>query len=215
MSLPQGTLFDSDTPLALGSHAFVLPGLALPYVPELLPALDAIQRVAPFRHMVTPGGFEMSVQLTNCGALGWVTDRHGYRYTAHDPATGQPWPPMPPSFLHLAREAAARAGFDDFTPDACLINCYEPGSRMSLHQDRNEQDLFAPVVSVSLGLPAIFQFGGLTRSGRPARVPLVHGDVVVWGGPDRLRYHGVLPIEDGLHPLLGARRINFTLRRAA
>jgi alkylated DNA repair protein (DNA oxidative demethylase) len=189
-------------------------GAALPFVDRLLPALDMIQSVAPFRHMVTPGGFEMSVGLTNCGTLGWTTDRRGYRYTKEDPITGLPWPAMPGVFMNLAKHAATRAGFPDFIPDACLINRYVPGARLSLHQDKNEADFSKPIVSVSLGIPAVFQFGGMARSDKPVRVPLTHGDVAVWGGVDRMRYHGVLPLKEATHPLLGAQRINFTFRKA-
>lgn len=199
---------------AIGSGAFVLPGFALPFAGELLPALRAVAQDAPFRHMVTPGGFTMSVALTNCGALGWTSDRRGYRYSPTDPDTGQPWPAMPESFARLAREAAAAAGFDGFAPDACLVNRYQPGARLSLHQDKDERDYGAPIVSVSLGMPAVFLFGGLERSGKAARIPLQHGDVVVWGGEDRLRYHGVLPLKDQPHPALGSLRINLTFRKA-
>ncbi len=200
--------------IALGEAAFVLRGFALAEAPALLAAVDAIAVQAPLRHMVTPGGFEMSVALTNCGALGWTTDRRGYRYTARDPQTDRPWPPLPACFLRLAREAAAKAGFPGFVPDACLINRYVPGARLSLHQDKDEQDYDAPIVSVSLGIPAVFLWGGHRRTDKTQRVPLFHGDVVVWGGPDRLRYHGVLPLKAAEHPLLGAQRINLTLRRA-
>jgi alkylated DNA repair protein (DNA oxidative demethylase) len=165
--------------------------------------------------MVTPGGFRMSVAMTNCGSYGWVTDRNGYRYDAVDPESGKEWPRMPESLLQLAVDAAARAGFKGFVPDACLINRYEPGARMSLHQDRNERDFDQPIVSVSLGLPAVFLFGGSKRADKPRRVELRHGDVMVWGGPSRLRYHGVMPLRDGLHPVVGRHRINLTLRRAA
>ncbi|HWZ49074.1 MAG TPA: DNA oxidative demethylase AlkB, partial [Herbaspirillum sp.] len=195
---------------ALGARAFVLRGFALPYVEELLPALEAVLQAAPFRHMVTPGGFRMSVGLSNCGALGWTSDRRGYRYTEIDPESGRPWPAMPAVFMRLAQAAAAAAGFADFVPDACLINRYEPGAKMSLHQDRDEHDLEAPVVSISLGIAAIFQFGGDRRSDKAQRVPLFHGDVVVWGGPDRLRYHGVLPVKSAQHRLMGDCRINMT-----
>ncbi|AMO99058.1 2OG-Fe(II) oxygenase superfamily protein [Collimonas arenae] len=164
----------------LAQDAFVLRGFAIPYVPELLPALAAIQQAAPFRHLVTPGGLRMSVALTNCGRLGWTSDRHGYRYTATDPDSGRPWPAMPAVFLRLAQAAAAQAGFDAFMPDACLVNRYEPGTKLSLHQDKDEQDYNAPIVSVSLGIPALFQFGGHARSDKTERVPLFHGDVVVW-----------------------------------
>jgi alkylated DNA repair protein (DNA oxidative demethylase) len=198
----------------LGPAAMVLRGFALPYVRELMPAIEAIEAVSPFRNMVTPGGFTMSVALTNCGALGWTTDRHGYRYTTTDPATGAPWPAMPEVFFRLANEAAAAAGFDGFKPDACLINRYLPGSRLSLHQDKDERDYDAPIVSVSLGMRATFLFGGQVRTDPTAKVPLQHGDVVVWGGTDRLRYHGVLPLKDEPHALLGSQRINFTFRQA-
>lgn len=199
---------------SLGPQATVLRGFARSRVDALLPALETVQAASPFRHMVTPGGFAMSVALTNCGRLGWTTDRRGYRYTPLDPDHGQPWPAMPAVFADLAREAAAAAGFEGFQPDACLVNRYLPGARMSLHQDRNERDLEAPVVSVSLGMAATFLFGGLARTDQAVRVPLYHGDVVVWGGVDRLRFHGVLPLKDDPHPLLGRQRINFTLRKA-
>jgi alkylated DNA repair protein (DNA oxidative demethylase) len=200
--------------LVLAPQAKLLQGLALPYMPRLLAALEQIQHAAPFRHMVTPGGQPMSVALTNCGALGWTSDRHGYRYSPLDPDTGQPWPPLPEVLLQLAQEAAARAGFAGFVPDACLVNRYLPGARLSLHQDKDERDYSAPIVSVSLGIPATFLLGGFDRVGKTLRVPLVHGDVVVWGGADRLRYHGVLPVAQAEHPLLGAQRINLTLRKA-
>jgi DNA oxidative demethylase len=199
---------------ALGPGAVVLRGFAIDAGAAILAALREITVEAPFRHMVTPGGFRMSVAMTNCGACGWVTDRTGYRYDALDPENAKPWPRMPESFSRLAHDAAARTGFQEFAPDSCLINLYEPGARLSLHQDRNERDLRHPIVSVSLGLPAVFLFGGVKRSDRWMRVPLMHGDVVVWGGPARLRYHGVAPLKDGEHPALGRQRINLTFRRA-
>lgn len=198
----------------MGPAAFVLRGFALPYVDGLLQAIAGIEEAAPFRNMVTPGGFTMSVALTNCGALGWTTDRRGYRYTDVDPDSQRPWPDMPIAFARLAREAAAAAGFSDFEPDACLVNRYLPGSRLSLHQDKNELDFNAPIVSVSLGMTATFLFGGRERTDKTVKVPLYHGDVAVWGGEDRLRYHGVLPLKDAPHPRLGSKRINFTLRKA-
>jgi alkylated DNA repair protein (DNA oxidative demethylase) len=198
--------------LALG--AVLLRGQSLPLADEILAVLDDVAAAAPFRHMVTPGGFAMSVAMTNCGAAGWVTDRTGYRYDSHDPETGRPWPGMPTIFLQLAAGAAAAAGYPDFVPDACLINLYEPGARLSLHQDRNERDVSAPIVSASLGLPGVFQFGGLKRNDPVHRIALHHGDVVVWGGPSRLRYHGILPLKDGEHPLLGRARVNLTFRKA-
>jgi alkylated DNA repair protein (DNA oxidative demethylase) len=169
---------------------------------------------APFRRMLTPGGHQMSVAMTNCGSVGWVTDRTGYRYDANDSETGKPWPAMPRSFRELAAHAADHAGFGGFSPDACLINRYQPGARMSLHQDKDEEDFAAPIVSVSLGLPAIFLFGGLKRSDKPRRFRLQHGDIAVWGGPARLVFHGVAPLADGEHALLGRQRINLTFRKA-
>lgn len=209
-------LFDEATApnLRLGPAALVLRGFALPYVRELMPAIEAIEAISPFRHMVTPGGFTMSVALTNCGALGWTTDRRGYRYTGIDPDTGRRWPAMPEVFARLAAEAAQAAGFESFEPDACLVNRYAPGARLSLHQDRNERDYAAPIVSVSLGMRATFLFGGHARTDPTVKVPLHHGDVVVWGGVDRLRYHGVLALKDEPHALLGSQRINFTFRKA-
>jgi alkylated DNA repair protein (DNA oxidative demethylase) len=199
---------------ALAPGAALLRGWARDQGPALLEAVSEVIRQSPLRHMTTPGGIQMSVAMTNCGAAGWITDRSGYRYGPLDPLSGRPWPPLPGPLARLATDAAAKAGFAAFVADACLINQYEPGSRMSLHQDKNEQDFSAPIVSVSLGLPAVFLFGGDARSDRPQRVALAHGDVVVWGGPSRLRYHGVAPLKDGEHPLLGRRRINLTFRRA-
>ena len=198
----------------IGPRACVLRGFALAYVEDLLPSLAEVEQVSPFRHMVTPGGFTMSVALTNCGSLGWTTDSRGYRYTRDDPDSNQPWPAMPETFARLAHEAAKAAGFEGFAPDACLINRYLPGARLALHQDKDERDYSAPIVSVSLGVPATFLFGGRKRTDSAAKVPLSHGDVVVWGAEDRLRYHGVMPLKDEPHPLLGSRRINFTFRKA-
>lgn len=200
---------------ALCDGAVVLRGFAVPDEVAISAALHGVISEAPFRHMVTPGGFRMSVAMTNCGSCGWVTDRIGYRYGAIDPESGKPWPRMPCVFLKLAQNAAANAGFKDFEPDACLVNRYEPGTRLSLHQDKDEQDFSAPIVSVSLGIPAVFLWGGLRRADKPVRVQLVHGDVMVWGGPSRLRYHGVLPLKEGNHPLMGSYRINLTFRKAA
>lgn len=207
-------LYTEEARVRLGAQAQILRGWALDAAPELLDGVAAVERAAPFRHMVVPGGRRMSVAMSNCGALGWVADRRRYRYEAIDPDSGRPWPPMPASFLRLAGEAAAAAGFPDFTPDACLINRYLPGTRLSLHQDKDERDFGAPIVSVSLGMEAVFLWGGMRRSDRCAKVRLRHGDVVVWGGTDRLRYHGVAPLEDEPHALLGSRRINLTFRKA-
>lgn len=198
----------------LAPGASLLPGLALERAPRLVADLAGVLHTSPLRHMQTPGGHRMSVAMSNCGPLGWVTGLAGYRYAPLDPEHDRPWPKLPESFLQLATLAATRAGYPLFTPDACLVNQYAPGARMTLHQDKNEHDFTAPIVSVSLGLPATFLFGGLERNERPLRVPLDHGDVVVWGGPARLRFHGVLPLRDGHHPLLGPRRINLTFRLA-
>jgi alkylated DNA repair protein (DNA oxidative demethylase) len=212
-------LFDSVSDVLpsrqqMADGAVLLRGFARPIQHDLLKALDDITAQAPLRHMATPGGHQMSVAMTNCGNCGWITDRSGYRYDGNDPVSGQPWPAMPAAFRELAGQAAAQGGFAGFVPDACLINRYEPGARMSLHQDKDEQDFTAPIVSASLGLPAIFMFGGLKRSDKPTRYRLEHGDVVVWGGRSRLFFHGVAPLADGEHALLGRRRINLTFRKA-
>lgn len=201
----------ADLPLAQG--AIVLRGFCPEQAPALLDAIEQVTAQAPFRHLVTPGGFRMSVAMSNCGRLGWISDRGGYRYDPRDPESGLPWPAMPDCFRALAVRAAQQAGFPGFDPDACLINRYAPGTRLTLHQDRDEGDFSAPIVSVSLGLPAIFLFGGLERRDRPRRIPLAHGDVVVWGGPSRLVFHGVQPLADGTHPLTGPLRLNLTFRR--
>ncbi len=214
-------LFEAE-PVAYTAPAVIAPGaallrrFALPMAADLMRGVEAVAAAAPLRHLVTPGGQTMSVAMTNCGPLGWVSDRRGYRYSAVDPLSDRPWPAMPAGFLALAASAAAEAGFDGFAPHACLINRYEAGARMGLHQDRDERgeqgDFSAPIVSVSLGLPAVFLFGGLQRKGTITRWPLLHGDVVVWGGPSRLAFHGVAPLKDGEHADLGARRINLTFR---
>lgn len=198
----------------IGDQSCVLRGFALPWLDQLLPALEAVLAAAPLRQMVTPGGFIMSAAMSSCGTWGWTTDRSGYRYTRNDPQKDAPWPVMPEVFFALAQAAAREAGFADFVPDSCLINRYVPGAKMSLHQDKDEAAYTAPIVSVSLGLPAMFLFGGFERSDKSQRVPLLHGDIVVWGGVDRLRYHGVLPIKDGQHSRMGEQRINFTFRTA-
>lgn len=214
-SLP---LFETLPPTSareeLAPGAWVLRGFALDRSVALFAEVERMSACSPFRHLVTPGGQKMSVAMTNCGAVGWFSDRRGYRYTEADPETGKPWPAMPALFMQLARDAARESGFDDYAPDVCLINRYEVGTRLTLHQDRDERDRQAPIVSVSLGLSATFLFGGLARKDKQQRVPLMHGDVVVWGGPSRMRHHGVLPIKPGEHPLTGARRYNLTFRVA-
>lgn len=198
----------------IGEQSYVLRGFAQPWLEQLLPALETVLVAAPFRQMVTPGGFTMSAAMSSCGTWGWTTDRSGYRYTRNDPRKDAPWPTMPEVFFALAQAAAQEAGFSGFVPDSCLINRYIPGAKMSLHQDKDEASYAAPIVSVSLGLPAMFLFGGFERSDKSQRVPVFHGDIVVWGGVDRLRFHGVLPIKEGQHPRLGEQRINFTFRTA-
>ena len=199
-------------PLAAG--AVILRGFALDAEEKLNTEFEAVVNEAPFRHLITPGGHTMSVAMTNCGEAGWVSDRRGYRYDPRDPLSGKAWPEMPKSFLTLAKDAAWRAGYGTYMPNVCLINLYQPGSRLTLHQDKDELDYSQPIVSVSLGLPAKFIFGGLERTDKALRTILHHGDVVVWGGPSRLAYHGVDTLKDGIHPVLGRRRINLTFRSA-
>lgn len=211
----QSELFE-EMPLTvepLAEGAVLLRGYAAQHAEELIRTVEEIAAVAPLRHMITPGGQRMSVAMTNCGRVGWVSDHKGYRYDPADPLSGDPWPSMPANFLQLAKGAAARAGFADFDPDACLMNRYEPGAKLSLHQDRDEQDAWAPIVSVSLGLPATFLWGGLSRSDRARRIRVESGDVAVWGGPARFTYHGIAPLAGGDHPLTGHTRINLTFRK--
>lgn len=205
---------DASGPVSLGPQSWLLPGFAAAEAEAVWRAILAVLDEAPLRGMITPGGRPMSVQTSSCGQVGWVSDRRGYRYAAQDPLSGKPWPAMPGILDTLARTAAQEAGFPAFRPDACLINRYLPGARMGLHQDRDERDFTAPIVSLSLGLPAVFLFGGAQRSDKAKRVPLRHGDVLVWGGVDRLRFHGILPVAPGCHPLLGEQRVNLTWRQA-
>jgi alkylated DNA repair protein (DNA oxidative demethylase) len=198
----------------IAEGAILLRGFALADAPQILEELKKISEHAPPRHMITPGGHSMSVAMTNCGTSGWTTDRRGYRYATIDPETKRPWPPMPNIFSELAVRAAAAAGYRNFDPDSCLINFYEPKSKMSLHQDKNEQDYSQPIVSVSLGLPATFLFGGMERSSPTRKIRLEHGDVAVWGGISRLVYHGIAPLKPGNHPEAGSWRINLTFRKS-
>ncbi|WP_437609831.1 DNA oxidative demethylase AlkB [Erwinia sp. V71] len=209
-------LFAEDAPWEepLAEGAVILRRQVREQAADLLASVLDIAAQNPFEHRITPGGHRMSVAMTNCGELGWSTNSRGYQYSERDELSGQRWPAMPESFRQLATAAAAQAGFAAFHPDACLINRYEPGAKLSLHQDKDEKDLHQPIVSVSLGLPAIFQFGGFERGDATQRVLLEHGDVVVWGGPSRLRFHGILPLKAGVHPLAGAYRYNITFRRA-
>jgi DNA oxidative demethylase len=210
-------LFDMDPespshePLEQG--AVLLRGFAAEKAPLLIEEVARVAEVAPFRHLVTPGGYTMSVAMTNCGRVGWVSDRRGYRYDSVDPDSGVPWPAMPQAFFEIAAQAAAEAGFANYDPDACLINRYVAGAKLSLHQDRDENDAWSPIVSVSLGLPAVFLWGAKRRSDPVRRLRLHSGDIVVWGGPARFVYHGVAPLSEGEHPLTGATRINLTFRK--
>ena len=210
-------LFDTNPSPApsetLEEGAVLLRAFATAAAPALVEEVSRIEQAAPFRHLVTPGGYTMSVAMTNCGRVGWVSDRTGYRYDPVDPDTGAPWPAMPRAFLDLAQRAAAEAGFPGYDPDDCLINRYVAGAKLGLHQDRDENDAWAPIVSVSLGLPAVFLWGGRRRSDPLRRLRLESGDVVVWGGPARFVYHGVAPLKDGLDPLTGAVRLNLTFRK--
>jgi DNA oxidative demethylase len=206
---------DSATPSAerLEEGAVLLRGFAREQAAILIQEVERIAQTAPFRHLETPGGYKMSVAMTNCGPVGWVSDRRGYRYDPIDPSTGAPWPPMPDAFRDVALRAAAQGGFPDYAPDACLINRYAPGAKLGMHQDRDERDAWAPIVSVSLGLPAVFMWGGKKRGDPVRRLRVENGDVAVWGGPARFVYHGVAPLKDGVHPLTGAVRLNLTFRK--
>lgn len=209
-------LFSDEAPWQepLADGAVILRRRAREDAPALMADILAVAQLNPFHHRITPGGHRMSVAMTNCGDFGWSSDSRGYQYTEQDAENGRKWPPMPPLFRQLALDCAREAGFPQFNPDACLINRYEPGAKLTLHQDKDEKDLRQPIVSVSLGLPAVFQFGGFERGDATQRVLLEHGDIVVWGGPSRLRYHGILPLKPGIHPLAGAFRYNLTFRRA-
>ena len=214
-----GNLFETSPAadmscLPITPGAVLLRGFAIAQAEALMACVDQITAQAPLRHLQTPGGRAMSVAMSNCGSWGWTSDRHGYRYVQQDPLSGNNWPAMPAAWLELAAQAAAATGYPCFVPDACLINQYLPDTKMSLHQDRDERDFAQPIVSVSLGLPVVFLFGGSKRSDKPQRLRLEHGDVVVWGGPARLAFHGVMALADGEHAQLGRQRINLTFRRA-
>lgn len=209
-------LFPEDrSRLAIDDGALLLGGFVEPVAEQLIAEIMQIAAIAPFRHLITPGGKAMSVAMTNAGRLGWVSDRRGYRYETLDPTTNQPWPTMPELFAGLALEAARAAGYHGFRPDACLINRYEPGTRLTLHQDRDEDNYDWPIVSVSLGVPATFLWGGKERSDKTRRIALHHGDVVVWGGNSRLNFHGVADLKAADHPLTGNLRYNLTFRQAS
>lgn len=212
----QENLFDAGSlglQEAIAPGAWLLREFAASRAAEIMAAIQAISADNPFRQLQTPGGHRMSVGLCNAGRFGWHSDEAGYRYLTQNPATGRAWPAIPETLIKLAQSAAEAAGYPDFSPQACLINRYAPGAKMALHQDKDERNFAAPIVSISLGLPATFLWGGLQRKDRAQKLPLLHGDVLVWGGPSRLRFHGVAPIIAGQHPLTGALRFNLTLRR--
>lgn len=192
---------------------YYLPSLFKPQ--EFLPLLEYVLSQSPLRHMETTRGFKMSAAMSNCGVLGWVSDRKGYRYEPVDPLTGSAWPAMPEEFSTLAIHAAKSAGYENFSPDVCLINCYRPGAGMSAHRDSDEADFNHPIVSLSLGLPARFFVQGSERKGRSVPLDLASGDVVVWGGESRLFYHGIRPLKAGDDTVFGDRRFNLTFRKAA
>jgi alkylated DNA repair protein (DNA oxidative demethylase) len=209
-------LFEESPPPSrepLEEGALLLRGFASADAAALVEEIGRIAERAPFRHLVVPGGHTMSVAMTNCGRVGWVSNRSGYRYDPSDPDTELPWPPMPSVFLDLAGRAAAEAGFAGYDPDACLINRYAAGAKLGLHQDRDEQDSWSPIVSVSLGLPAVFLWGGKKRGDPVRRMRVESGDVAVWGGPARFVYHGVAPLKTGEHLLTGDVRLNLTFRK--
>ncbi len=201
-------------PEKIGEGAILLRGFALREAAEIQAELKKVAAKAKPRKMQTPGGHYMSVAMTNCGEAGWTTDRKGYQYAKVDPETGRLWPEIPEVMMRLAARAAETAGYPDFEPDSCLINYYEPASKMGLHQDKNEEDYSQPIVSVSLGISATFLFGGLKRTDPTRKIKLEHGDVVVWGGRSRMVYHGIAPLKAGEHPETGALRINLTFRKA-
>lgn len=208
-------LFSEQHPalVPLAEGACWLPGFALPVMDALWPGLQQHLSEHPPQQMMTPMGL-MSVRTSSMGNWGWMGSEQGYGYSRLNPVTRLPWPAIPPAILQLAAAAALKAGYPGFVPDSCLINVYEPGSKMGLHQDKDEMDFSQPIISVSLGIPATFLFGSAKRSDKPIKIPLQHGDVVVWGGASRRFYHGVAQMKANTHPLIGAQRINLTLRKA-
>lgn len=196
----------------ISDQSYLIKGAVIEKADELITEINSITRSSPLRQMQTRRGHYLGAKMTNCGDLGWIGDDKGYRYSSLDPLTNQPWPRMPTMFKTLAREMASSVGFEDFEPDVCLINQYMPKVGMGLHQDKDEQDLSQPIVSLSLGVPAIFLFGGYQRSDSVSYHLLEHGDVVIWGGIDRLRFHGIQPLKLGHHRLTGQMRYNLTFR---
>ncbi len=185
-----------------------------PVASSLLEEIRTISGANPFRQRKTPGGQLMSAAMTNCGAWGWVTDADGYRYSDIEPETGRTWLPIPAVWIQWVNLFCQRAGLGTFNPDACLINRYAPGAGMGLHQDKDEKDLAIPIVSFSLGAPVLFRWGGLNRQEPVSEFLLEHGDVLVWGGADRMRFHGVKKLRRYQHPLTGHYRYNLTFRQS-
>ena len=214
---PTDDLFAESLPAApepIADGAWLLRGFVLSEADQLINAIQQVASQAPFRHQTTPGGHVMSAAMSSCGDLGWVTDRQGYRYSSTDPLTDRPWPAMPSLLRQIAIEAAAAGSYEHFEPDACLINRYTTGARMGLHQDKDEDDMAAPIVSVSLGASIRFLFGGTARTDKAAGWTLEHGDIVVWGGASRLFFHGVAPLgKRAEHPTTGPMRYNLTFRK--
>lgn len=207
-------LFEPPQQQQILEDVYLLQGFALSGAAHLVADLHAVIQIAPLRQMLTPSGLMMSVLTSSCGKRGWISDKKGYRYSTIDPISGQTWPEMPDSFITLAQQAAAIAGFENFAPDSCLINSYASGAKMGLHQDKDERDFTQPIVSVSLGVAAMFQMGGFKRGEQALKFALHHGDVLVWGRTARLRFHGVLPVKAATHPAFGERRVNLTFRKA-
>ena len=208
-------LFPDLDAVTIGPGAVLYRGVVVAQADELLKSVKEVVTQSPFRRVVTPMGKPMSVEMTNCGDVGWVSDPSGYRYEQIDPVTGCAWPVMPQRFREVAHVCAFRAGYEGFHPDACLINRYSAGSKMGLHQDRDEMDFSQPIVSVSLGLPITFNFGGYSRTSPTIKIRLQHGDAVVFGGESRLAFHGVGTLRRGEHPLTGNYRFNLTFRRVS
>jgi len=199
------------------THEEIFPGavlmrsLALPQDNEFFTAAEAIIAARPLHHTTTPSGLPMGVMVTDCG------DSRAFanRWDTANPERMRLWPPMPPLLRDFAIRCAVRSGFPQFRPDACHINRYQAGTKLGLHQDRHECDWTQPIVSLSFGLECIFLLGGLQRTDKPRRILLEHGDVIVWGGPSRMRFHGVQPLKPGHHPLTGPYRYNLTFRKIA
>lgn len=203
-----------QTTVLLAEGAMVLRRFATPVVVALMEGVEAVVAQSPLRRLIVPNGRPMRIEMTNCGLVGWVNIDGRYRYSRVDPLTGRSWPGMPATFRRIAGAAASAAGYPDFQPAVCIINRYAVGADLQMHQDRDDTQDRQPVVSVSLGLPAIFHFGGQGRGEKPLTIPLDDGDVVVWGGASRMHRHGVAPVAPGVHPRTGAYRYNLTFRTA-